>query len=87
MHNTIVMILVNTGSSHTFISHVLVQKLKLNIESTGHLLATLADGRSIESTAVCRKVQWLIQNYDFSFDMRVMSLRGWDIILGVDWMY
>lgn len=75
------------GSSHSFISPAVVENLELTSESTGPLLATLADGSSVRSQAICRQVQWVIPQYEFTFDLRIMKLGGWDIILGVDWMY
>lgn len=47
----------------------------------------MADGRSIISQGLCKDIKWLIQNSEFEFDMRVMGIDGWDMILGVDWMY
>ncbi|XP_027122021.1 uncharacterized protein [Coffea arabica] len=47
---------------------------------------TLADGTDITNGATSPSVTWLIQNYQFKFDLKVIELRGWDIILGVDWM-
>lgn len=87
MKNTTVTILVDTGSSHSFISATPVQELELPTEETGPLTATSADGSSIISHAVSRKVKWLIQLYEFTFDMHIMKIGGSDIILGVDWMY
>lgn len=82
-----VKILVDTGSSDSFIHHRLVNLLHLPYQSISPFIVTLADGTDITSGAVCPKVAWLIQDYQFQFDLKVMELGGWDIILGVDWMY
>ena len=45
---------------------------------------TLANSMEITSGAICPRVSWMIQDYLFQFDLKVMDLGGWDIILGVD---
>lgn len=82
-----VSLLVDTGSSHTFIHPGLIESLGLVAERTDPLVATIADGGKVISHAICRGVQWQVQKYHFQFDMRIMGIGGWDIILGVDWMY
>lgn len=79
--------MVDTWSSHTFISPALMEFCQLTPERTDPLVATIADGSTVISHAICRRVKWQIQKHEFQFDMRIMCIEGWDIILGVDWMY
>nr|XP_027071740.1 uncharacterized protein LOC113696535 [Coffea arabica] len=81
-----VKILVDTGSSDSFINHRLVTLLHLPYQSVNSFTVTLANGTDITSGAACPKVAWRIQDYQFQFDMKIMELGSWDIILGVDWM-
>lgn len=80
-------VLVDSGSSHSFISPGVVSHLGLSKEGLGPLVATIADGSTLVSHDVCKAVKWRIQQYDFRFDLRVIDIGRWDIILGVDWMY
>lgn len=80
-----VSLLVDTWSSHTFISPALMEFCQFTPERTDPLVATIADG--VISHAICRRVKWQIQKHEFQFDMRIMCIEGWDIILGVDFMY
>lgn len=82
-----VSILVDTGSSHSFINPAVVKKLAICTEASGPLVATIADGSTIVSHDLCKEVRWQIQQYTFKFDLRVLNIGGWDVILGVDWMY
>ena len=44
------------------------------------------NGACVTSKAMCPKVVWEINQHKFCYDLKVMDLSGWDIILGVDWM-
>ncbi|XP_027076964.1 uncharacterized protein [Coffea arabica] len=81
-----VKILVDTGSSDSFIHHRVVNLLHLPYHSVSPFTVTLADGTDITSGAISPNVSWVIQDYRFQFDLKIMELGGWDIILGVDWM-
>ena len=70
-----VKILVDTSSLGSFVHYGLVNFLEV----------VMADGTNMTSGAIFPKVSWLIQDHHFQFDLKIMELRGWDIILGVDW--
>ena len=77
-------IMVDAGSSDSFVHHKVVNLLHLPHHLVNPFIVTLADGTDIKNRAICPKVTWLIQEYKFYFDLKVMELGGWDIILGVD---
>lgn len=72
----VVSILVDTGSSHSFISPKVANRVNLQAEKIGPLVATIADGSSLVSYAVCKGVKWQIQQYGFKFDLRVLDIGG-----------
>ena len=46
----------------------------------------MRNGASVSSNAICPNVHWRINQDSFKFNLKVMELGGWDIILGMDWM-
>ncbi|XP_027172283.1 uncharacterized protein LOC113771935 [Coffea eugenioides] len=82
-----VRILVDTGSSDSYIHHKLVSTRGLSFEYIKPFTVTMGDGNLVTSGAYCPKVSWNVQNNKFCFDLRIMELGDWDLILGVDWMH
>ncbi|XP_071909625.1 uncharacterized protein [Coffea arabica] len=81
-----VSILVDTGSTNSFLNAALLETMELRAASMTPLKATIADGTTISSELFCPHVTWSIQGYNFNFPLIVMGLGTWDLILGVDWM-
>lgn len=69
-----VMILVDTGSSSSFVHYKTAQKLELYCVPTETLIATLADGSRVMSVGICPKVKWRVQNYHFIYSLRTTEL-------------
>ncbi|XP_026452244.1 uncharacterized protein LOC113352661 [Papaver somniferum] len=84
--NVAVTILVDTGSTHSFIDVALAKRLFCNIQPTSHLLVTVANGERITSSRVCQQMEWQIQGHQFKEDFHVLALGGCDIVLGADWL-
>nr|XP_027099356.1 uncharacterized protein LOC113718666 [Coffea arabica] len=82
-----VRILVDTGSSDSYIHHKLVSTQGIPFEYIKPFTVTMGDGSLVTSGAHCPKVSWNVQNNKFCFDLRIMELGDWDLILGVDWMH
>lgn len=46
----------------------------------------IADGSKMSSTAICPKVRFDLNEHPFEYDLRVLAVPGYDILLGIDWL-
>nr|XP_027123207.1 uncharacterized protein LOC113739959 [Coffea arabica] len=82
-----VLILVDTGSSDSYISSELVIGMDIGYQWVDQPFSVImGNGSCVTSNAICNGVQWRINQHNFRYNLKVMELGGWDIILGVDWM-
>ncbi|XP_026454759.1 uncharacterized protein LOC113355983 [Papaver somniferum] len=86
LNNHPIMVLVDTGSTHSFIDSALVDKLHLHASPTGQMLVTVANGDNITSRGLCHNLHWEMQGYHFSSTLRVLPLGGYDMVLEDDWL-
>jgi hypothetical protein len=81
-----VKILVDSGSTSSFIHEALVPRL------TGLVLVPLASpvlvagGTQLKSSVMLLQVPWSVGNCHFQSDFRVLPLGSFDVIIGMDWL-
>lgn len=81
-----VSILVDSGSTHSFIDAALVKKLGLVAEVIPPLVVTVADGTQSLVDTACKDIRYDIQGHSFCSNLRLFSLGASDMVLGVDWL-
>jgi hypothetical protein len=69
-----ILILVDSGSSSTFISTTLVQQLQLQTTPIPATKVTIADGSLMTCDSQIPRLQWWVQGHTFQSDARVLSL-------------
>ena len=85
--NQVMLLLVDSGSSHTFIDQQLVNKLKCNkTQLSKTLKVKVANGETMLCDTEVTGLEWWIQGETFTTDMKVVPLGGYDAILGMDWL-
>jgi hypothetical protein len=66
------LILLDSGSSSTFISSVMVAKLKLPTTAITPVHVTIADGTSMTCDTMVQQLKWWVQGHTFTSDARVL---------------
>lgn len=81
-----VVILIDSGASHNFISTKLVQRLGLEVDQTVTYKMRLGDGHGKQTQGCCRQLGVQLETYAFTGEFFVFELGGVDVILGVAWL-
>ncbi len=86
MGNKSLVILIDTGSTHSFIDFQVAKELKANISAAPPLIVTVANGHKVLSKLKCSNFKWMMHGELYQADLRVIRLDGSSIILGIDWL-
>lgn len=86
VQDKVMLILIDLGSSHSFISANFVKLAKLPTVLITPRKVKLADGHWLTITAKVPNLQWYIQGHTLSSDMIVLDMPPYDAILGYDWL-
>lgn len=84
MNNQEVLILLDSGSSSTFISSSTVDRLGLSPEEVPAVQVCVADGGKLASKQSIPELTWWTQSHTFTFPAKVLNLQCYDMILGMD---
>lgn len=82
----VMLILVDSGSSHSFISSNFVQLAGLTTETISAKRVKLANGGSIVTNQRVTNLQWYCQGHSLAASMVVLDMQPYDAILGFDWL-
>lgn len=80
-----VIFLVDSGSTHNFLDSRLVFRLSLPVGQQ-QMRVTVADGRHLFTTGVCKEIEWEVQGFSFIADFIVLPLKGCDVVPGIQWL-
>nr|KYP56676.1 Retrovirus-related Pol polyprotein from transposon 297 family [Cajanus cajan] len=81
-----ILLLIDSGVSHNFISQRLVTELDLTVYQTKTSFVRLGDGNQKQTYGSCNNVQIRIGDYTMTGEFFIFDLGGVDIILGVAWL-
>ncbi|XP_012462801.2 uncharacterized protein LOC105782546 [Gossypium raimondii] len=81
-----VVVLVDSGSTHNFIDFKVARRLKLVIEPVPCLKVSVANGVKLNTHGLCKAVEWETQGYKCVIDFLVLSVKGFDVVLGIQWL-
>ena len=80
------MVLIDSGSSHSFIDEGTRRKMKCELPNTQPLAVTVANRSRVLSKSTHLGFCWTMQRESFKADLRLLKLGGCQIVLRVDWM-
>ncbi|KAG2573513.1 hypothetical protein PVAP13_7KG258155 [Panicum virgatum] len=84
VNNQTILILVDSGSSKTFLSTAAAERLQYSVQDAPLVQVTAANGGTLSSDSLVPVVTWYTQGHTFSTSARVLSLPHYDMILGMD---
>lgn len=74
------------GSKHNFVSHSLARKLKIVSEICREMKITLADGTTLSCSQKIVGMNWSMGGVNFTSNFHAITLGGYDLVLGVQWL-
>lgn len=86
VNNQQILIIIDSGSSCTFISEKAVDTLRLAVTKVPSVSVTVANGDTVCSDAQVSDFTWWSQGHTFTHSARVLKLSYFDMVLGVDWL-
>ncbi|KAK1441653.1 hypothetical protein QVD17_07716 [Tagetes erecta] len=86
LHSTEVLILIDGGSTHNFISEVLVSELKLASQPVAPFGVQIGNGDVIRCSHICKNLSVQVKELKITQDFHPFSLGGADLVLGVQWL-
>lgn len=81
-----VMVLVNSGASHNFISQELVQQMGITVDQSLEYVVQVGDGYTTLKQGVCRGVELQLPNVKVTETFYLFDLSGVDVVLGYEWL-
>jgi hypothetical protein len=81
-----VRILVDSGSSHSFLSSSVATQLPGVSPVPKPVSVTVANGGSMQCTAELVSAEWSVQGYSFHSNLKILPLTSFDMIVGMDWL-
>jgi hypothetical protein len=80
------LILIDSGSSHSFISEQVATVLKGVTTVSSPTQVQVANGHTLQSLSEMLNAEWFIQGCQFHSDLKVLALQSYDMILGMEWL-
>lgn len=81
-----VLIMMDIGAIHNFITPIVASKLKLSVTYNAHLNIVLGTGVMVKGRGVCKHISFMIQGWNFITEFIIMDLGQVNVILWVQWL-
>jgi hypothetical protein len=84
IQGVIVVILVNSGSPHSFINESIAPLLRNVTPMAITIRVQAANGQVVCCNSKAKQATWILQDQENTLDFKVISLPYYDMILGID---
>lgn len=85
--NQVVIILLDSGSTNSFIDSALLPRIKVSPRPLNKTLSVrVANGDMLQCSEEVIDLHWWVQGHTFKYDFKSIALGGYDMILGIDWL-
>ncbi|KAJ9562283.1 hypothetical protein OSB04_007443 [Centaurea solstitialis] len=81
-----VVILIDSGATHNFISTEIVERKKIKVEKTKEYMIKLGLGERVKGNGLCKQVEVNVQGLIVMEDFLPIQLGNSDVILGMQWL-
>ncbi|KAL0534102.1 hypothetical protein IC582_028383 [Cucumis melo] len=78
-----VIILIDCGATHNFVSEKLVKKLFIPIKETAHYSVILGSRAAVQGKGICEELEICMKNWTVKEKFLPLELEGFNIILGM----
>ncbi|XP_048549353.1 uncharacterized protein LOC125528980 [Triticum urartu] len=82
--NQVMLLLVDSGSTHNFISTAFVDRIKATSVTVPAVKVRVANEERMSCNSMVQGLQWWIRGDTFRMDMRQLALGAYDGVLGMD---
>lgn len=79
-------ILVDTGSTNTFLDETVAKQLQIELENAPGMMVHISNGTQLCSALLCPNFSWKMQGHVFHTKVRILPLKACEMVLGVDWL-
>ena len=79
-------LLIDSGSSHTFVTRSFAERAGCTITSAPAVSVKVANGQTMQCDAQVEQLQWSYNDHMFLDTMRILDVGAYDAILGMDWL-
>ena len=81
-----ILLLVDSGATHNFISRKLVEALGWTWEETKSMKILMGDGHATETSGMCKEIKIETKAGRFTLDVVLFDLEYINVILGMSWL-
>ncbi|XP_042044219.1 uncharacterized protein LOC121789968 [Salvia splendens] len=85
-HKKTLKILIDTGSTHNFLSTKVAKTIKCQLTIVNSKAVEVANGQLLQCNQKCDKLEWEMQGSWFQAEVYLIHLETYDLILGGEWL-